>query len=102
MSNKKIEDIVRNYTQNSAIIKNINSGYASQKWIIENEEEKMFLKELKNISQERAKFISYVQEEMKEFSPMIISDNKKRKFIEQDNSIFMMIEFIDGKQSHKK
>lgn len=102
MSNKKIEDIVRNYTQNSAIIKNINSGYASQKWIIENEEEKMFLKELKNISQERAKFISYVQEEMKEFSPMIISDNKKRKFIEQDNSIFMMFEFIDGKQIHKK
>lgn len=93
--NNYLDKIIKCYISDKYTIKKVNKGYACEKWIV-NSSNNIFLKEIKNISDNRLMFINFVQDSLKEYSPNIIKTKTGDLYIKTKDSFYVAYEFVDG------
>lgn len=102
MESNEIEEIISEYFDGCCTIRKIEKGYACNKWLINNSRnEKIFLKEMKNISDNRLKFINYVQTVLRKNTPKILKSKSGTDFIKKDDFKYVAYEYIEGNSFEK-
>lgn len=96
MKNSKLDNIIKKYIDDEYLINEINRGYSHKKWIIQSNNTIIFLKSFNDISDNRIKFINYIQEQLKSYTPKVIKNKNHQTYTKQDNITYVAYEFLRG------
>ena len=97
MKNSKLDNIIKKYLDGEYSINELNRGYAHKKWIIQINNNILFLKSFNDISDNRIEFINYIQERLNLYTPNIIKNKNHETYTKQDNTTYVAYEFLKGK-----